>query len=207
MKNIFSLIILASLTFFCLGIGQIEAQRAGVAISPGTIRVEEPLFPGAYYNLPSLRVTNTGEEASNYKVGLAKVAGLEKLSPPLLSPPADYIDFRPQSFHLESGDSQTVSLGLSLPVKAKPGDYLAYVEAYPVAPEGKGVSIGISVASKVHFTVKPANIIVAIYTAIISFFSTRAPISYIILGIVILGIVVFFLWRYIKFDFKVSRKQ
>ena len=200
MKNVFSLIILASLVFLCLGVGQTEAQ-VGVAISPGIIRVDEPLFPGAYYNLPSLQVINSGKEASDYGVELAKVAGLKELSPPV-----EFIDFNPKSFRLEPGASQTVSLGLSLPVKAKPGDYLAYIEAHPVSPDKEGVSIGIASAAKVYFTVKPANIFVAVFTAITSFFTTRAPISYIILGLVILGVVIFFLQRHFKFDLKIGRK-
>lgn len=200
MKNIFSLVVLVSLACLCLGVDQVEAQ-AGVAISPGIIRVDEPLLPGAYYNLPSLQVINTGEEASDYQVEIAKVAGLKELSPP-----AEFISFSPKSFHLEPGASQSISLGLNLPVKAKPGDYLAYIEAHPVSPDREGVSVGIAVASKVYFTIKPANIVVAVFTAITSFFVTRAPISYIVLGIVLLGIAIFFLRKYLKFELKIGRK-
>ena len=204
MRDIFILIILTALVFLCFGVREVEAG-AGIAVSPGTIRVEEPLFPGAYYNLPSLQVTNNGDEPSDYGVVLAKVAGLKELSPP-----AEFIDFKPNSFYLEPGASQVVSLGLSLPTDAKPGDYLAYVESHPVAPEGKGIRIGIAVATKLYFTVKPANMWVATWTVITTFLATRAPVSYIILytilGLIILGIITFLVRKYLNLEFKVGRR-
>lgn len=200
MKNVFALAaILVSLISLCLGAVQVQAQP-GVGIMPGVIRVDEPLLPGGYYNVPSLQVVNTGQEASDYEVELARMAQQEELQAP-----PEFISFSPKSFHLEPGASQVVSLSLDIPVKAKPGDYLAYIEAHPVAHAG-GTSIGIAVATKLFFTIKPANIVVGVFAAISSFFSIRAPISYIVLGAVLLGIVVFFLRRRIRFEVKMERK-
>ena len=199
MKKFFTLaVILMSIALLCVATGEVQAQ-AGVGIMPGVIRVDEPLLPG-HYNLPSVQVVNTGGEASEYEVELARMAEQEELHPP-----PEFISFSPKSFYLEPRANQVVSLSLDIPVKAKPGDYLAYIEAHPVAP-GNGTTIGVAVATKLFFTIKPANIVVGVFAAISSFFSVRAPISYIVLGAVLLGIVVFFLRRRISFEVKVGRK-
>ncbi|MCK4388141.1 MAG: hypothetical protein KAW00_05150 [Dehalococcoidia bacterium] len=200
MKKLLSLaVILMSIGLLCLGTVQVQAQ-VGVGIMPGIIRVDEPLLPGGHYKLPSLQVVNTGQEASEYEVELARMAEQKELQPP-----PEFISFSPKSFYLEPGANQVVSLSLAIPVKAKPGDYLAYIEAHPVSP-GNGMTIGIAAATKLFFTIKPANIVVGIFAAISSFFSTRAPISYIVLGVVALGIAVFFLRRRISFEVRVGRK-
>ena len=200
MKKLFTLVImLMGIVLLCLGIGEVQAQ-VGVGIMPGIIRVDEPLLPGGHYNLPSIQVVNTGQEASEYEVELARMAEQKELQPP-----PEFISFSPKSFYLEPGANQVVSLSLNIPVKAKPGDYLAYIEAHPVSP-GNGMTIGVAAATKLFFTIKPANIVVGVFAAISSFFSVRAPISYIVLGVVLLGIAVSLLRRRISFEVKVGRK-
>ena len=203
MNKTFSLlaIVLAAMLLLCLPAADIQAQL-GVGIMPGIIRVDEPLLPGGRYNLPSLQVVNTGSEASDYEVELAVMAEQEELQPP-----ADFIIFSPTAFHLEPGANQVVSLSLDIPVKAKPGDYLAYIEAHPVATGGGGgMQIGVAAATKLYFTVKPANVFVAITNSIANFFARTAPVSYIALGVIVLGLVVFFLRRRIRVDIRIARK-
>ena len=203
MNKTFSLlaIVLAAMLLLCLPAADIQAQL-GVGIMPGIIRVDEPLLPGGRYNLPSLQVVNTGSEASDYGVELASMAEQEELQPP-----AEFIVFSPTSFHLEPGANQVVSLSLDIPVKAKPGDYLAYIEAHPVTTSaGGGMQIGVAAATKLYFTVKPANVFVAITNSIANFFARTAPGSYIALGVIVLGLVVFFLRRRIRVDIRIARK-
>jgi hypothetical protein len=203
MKRTFGLltIVLAGTILLCLPAANVQAQ-SGVGIMPGIIRVDEPLLPGGRYNLPSLQVLNTGNESSDCGVELASMAEQEELQPP-----ADFIILSPTSFHLEPGANQVVSLSLDIPVKAKPGDYLAYIEAHPVATSaGGGMQIGIAAATKLYFTVKPANVFVGVANSIANFFTKTAPGSYIALGIIVLGLVVFFLRRRIRIDIKIARK-
>ena len=203
MKTIVGLlaIVLAGMVFLCLPAADIQAQT-GVGIMPGIIRVDEPLLPGGRYNLPSLQVLNTGSEASDYGVELASMAEQEELQPP-----DDFIILSPTSFHLEPGANQVISLSLDIPVKAKPGDYLAYIEAHPVATgAGGGMQIGVAAATKLYFTVKPANVFVGVTNSIASFFTSTAPGSYIVLGIIVLGLVVLFLRRRIRVDIRIARK-
>ncbi|MFC2022590.1 hypothetical protein ACFLTL_00290 [Chloroflexota bacterium] len=184
----------------CLAAGDAQAN-VGVGIMPGSIRVDEPLMPGGIYNLPSVQTVNTGTEASNYEVKLVYMEQQDELVPP-----EEFIVLSPISFHLEPGATQVVSLSLSIPVKAKPGDYLAYIEAHPVA-EGSGMSIGVAAATKLYFTIKPANVLVGIANSIGNFFSRTSPASYIVLGVVIAGIAVYFLRKRIKIDIRVGRRD
>jgi hypothetical protein len=203
MKKRFSLlaIVLAGILLLCLPAAAIQAQ-VGVGIMPGIIRVDEPLLPGGRYNLPSLQVVNTGNKSSDYGVELAYMAEQDELQPP-----ADFIIVSPASFHLEPGASQVISLSLDIPVKAKPGDYLAYVEAHPTATSsGGGMQIGVAAATKLYFTVKPASVFVGITNSIASFFTRNAPGSYIVPGVIVLGLVVFFLRRRIRVDIRIARK-
>ena len=201
MKRTFSLlaIVLAGTLFICLPAADIQAQ-VGVGIMPGIIRVDEPLLPGGRYSLPSMQVLNTGNVSSDYGVELAYMAEQEELQPP-----ADFIVLSPTSFHLKPGANQVVSLSLDIPLKAKPGDYLAYIEAHPVATGG-GMQIGVAAATKLYFTVRPANVFVAITNSIANFFTRNAPGSYIALGVIVVGLVVFFLRRRIRIDIRVARR-
>jgi hypothetical protein len=203
MKRILVLlaIVLAAALWLSLPAADIQAQ-SGVGIMPGIIRVDEPLLPGGRYNLPSLQVVNTGNESSDYGVELASMAEQEELQPP-----AEFIILSPSSFHLEPGANQVVSLSLDIPLKAKPGDYLAYIEAHPVATGGGGgMQIGIAAATKLYFTVKPANVFVGVANSIANFFTRNAPGSYIALGVIVLGLLIFFLRRRIRIDIKIARK-
>lgn len=203
MNRTFSLlaIVLAGMLLLCLPAADIQAQ-SGVGIMPGIIRVNESLLPGGRYDLPSLQVVNTGNVSSDYGVELASMA--EQVE---LQPSADFIILSPTSFHLEPGASQVVSLSLDIPLKAKPGDYLAYIEAHPVATSGGGgMQIGVAAATKLYFTVKPANAFVAITNSIANFFTRNAPGSYIVLGVIVLGLLVFFLRRRIRIDIRIARK-
>jgi hypothetical protein len=203
MKRTFSLlaILLAVMLFLCLPADYVHAQL-GVGITPGIIQVDEPLLPGGRYNLPSLQVRNTGNVSSDYGVELASMAEQEDIQPP-----ADFIILSPTSFHLEPGASRIVSLSLYIPLKAKPGDYLAYVEAHPVATSGGGgMQIGVAAATKVYFTVKPANVFVGVANSIANFFARNAPVSYVIPGVIVLGLLVFLLRRRIRIDIRIARK-
>jgi hypothetical protein len=202
MKRLFNLMAGMLISVIILGVGATCAlAQAGLGIGPGIIRVDEPLVPGMYYKLPSLRVTNTGTVAGDYEVVLSPTAKQKELQPT-----EDFISLSPKSFHLEPGARQSVSLALNIPARARPGDYLAFIEAHPVSLGTGGTSIGVAVATKLYFTIKPANIFVSIAYAIAGFFTSTAPISYIVLGIIVLGVIIFLLRRYIRLEVRVGHK-
>ena len=198
MKKINTLVAVMAVVTCCLGAGSVQAQ-VGVGIMPGTIRVDEALMPGGRYQLPSLQVVNTGKEGSQYELELARMAKQDELPPP-----EEFMSFSPRSFYLEPGANQVISLSLDIPIKAKPGDYLAYIEAHPVSQGSGGMSVGIAAATKLYFTVKPANVVAGVANAVVNFFSRTAPYSYAVLGLILLGVVVFFLRRHIRVE--IARK-
>ena len=195
--------ILLSLIFLTVGclITLPAMARIGVGVNLGKIEIDEPLRPGGIYNFPIIGVINTGDEAGDYEVEVTY-----HQDQPQLKPAQEWFSFEPQQFHLEPGQSQSVSVKLTLPVKAKPGDYFAYLEAHPIIKAGPGTTIGVAAATKAYFTVVPANIWQAITHRISSFFTTYAPWTYVILAIVIAAIIIVIFRKFFAFKIVIRKK-
>lgn len=176
--------------------------RIGVGVGAGKIRVDEPLKPGGIYNLPSLPVFNTGDESSDYTVRVTYHADQTQLRPS-----QEWFNFIPSSFHLEPGKSQSVAIKLALPVKTEPGDYFCYLEAQPVVKAGPGATIGIAAATKLYFTIVPANIWQAISYRISYFFRLYAPWSWVVLAMVVGAVIIALFRKFFAFQVGIKRKE
>lgn len=194
-------IILLVLSIFIVGLilPTVAVAKLGVGVGLGKINIDEKLTPGGIYKLPSLPVLNTGDEAADYEVEVTFLSEQEQRKPE-----ASWFSFKPQSFHLKAGKSQTVEISLTLPVGARPGDYFAFLEAHPVK-KGEGVTIGIAAATKLNFTVKPAGILGAIIERIRTFLENNSPISYYVLGATGVVILTLIIRRYV--DLKIGLKK
>lgn len=149
----------------------VASARIGVGVAAGKITVDERLKPGTIYNLPSLSILNTGDETSDYE---AAVTYHEKQAE--LAPPASWFEFQPKRFTLKPGDAQKVDVRLNIPVKVEPGDYFAYLEGHPVARVGSGsTSIGVAAATKLYFTIAPANVLAGLYYKALSYWNLYLP--------------------------------
>lgn len=167
MKKLFFIAILLS---FLLVPASIFA-RIGVGVATGKIQVNDKLKPGIIYNLPPLTVINTGDIPSEYEVSMTY---FEKQGQ--LKPPNDWFIFSPQRFHLEPGKVQVVKIKINLPITVTPGNYFGFLEAHPIQKDTSGqTTIGIAAATKLYFTVVPANIFYAIFYKIVSFWNIYAP--------------------------------
>lgn len=163
-------VILISLFVLSWGFNTVLA-RIGVGVGVGKIQVDEDLRPGVIYNLPPVTVLNTGDEASDYELSIEYH---EKQ--PQLRPKEEWFIFSPSDFYLEPGGAQQVDIKLNLPLKMEPGDYFAYVEAHPTKKAVNGQTrIGVAAATKLYFTVVPANFIQGIYYKIVSFWRVYSP--------------------------------
>ena len=182
-------------------VGLAYAQEVGVGINMGKISVDEPMMPGGSYKLPPVSIINTGQVTSDYGMGVSYHQDQKELQPP-----AGWFEFDPKTVTLEPGKSQPISITLHVSVKAKPGDYFAYLEAHPVAKEGN-VAIGIAAAAKLYFTVKPANIFSAFANVVADFFKNRSPYSWVGLGVIVLIIAVFLFRRFVHISLRVERKE
>jgi hypothetical protein len=195
------LVVISALAIFLL-FGSASFANAGVGVMPGIIKVDQPLKPGGQYRLSSLQVVNTGNESTDYLVGVTTLGKQSELQPP-----EDFILFDPsEPFKLDAGANKVISISLSLPVNAKPGDYLAYIEAHPVSNASGGTSIGVSAATKLYFTIVPTSTVAAIMNSISNFLDREAPWSYVIPGAIVLGFLVYYMSRKLKFELKLTRK-
>lgn len=174
--------------------------RIGVGVGSGKIQIDKPFKAGGIYELPALLVLNTGDESGTYGTSIEYHEGV-----PQLRPAREWFDFSPQSFYLEPGKVQTVKITLTLPTKTQPGDYFAYLEGHPVKKSISGqTSIGVAAASKLYFTVAPANIFQGIYYRFISLYSRYYPYDTIVLAVIFAVALLWFLSR--KFKFQIAKK-
>lgn len=195
------LVVPAVLATFLLLFLPIALAKVGVGMGAGEMRLTEPVKLGGIYQLPMLRIFNTGDEITEYGMGVAY-----HQDRPELRPAKGWFAFGPATFTLEPGKSQEVSITMTVPLKAEPGDYFAFVESGPIASNKPGTSVGVAVASKLFFTVVPANIFQAMLYRVSSFFSAYAPWSWV--GLIAAGSAVFlaFLRRFFSFNIAVRKK-
>jgi hypothetical protein len=175
----------------------------GVGVGTGKIAVREDLKSGGIYKLPPITVFNTGTETASYTMSVT----LNEKQPQLKPEPA-WFSFSPQQFSLAPGKSRIVSPTINLPLKTRPGDYFAYLEAHPAQTVKKGTtSVGVAAATKLSFHVIASNLLFAAFYRLASLFRQFEPWSQIVTGLLIIGAVAALLRRYWKFEIKVSKAQ
>jgi len=191
------IIILTTFLLFPL----IAFASVGVGVNLGKIEIDEPLKPGGIYNFPSIGVINTGDEPGEYELAVTY-----HQDQPQLRPAEEWFSFSPSQFHLEPGGSQSVAVKLSLPMKVKPGDYFAYLEAHPIIKAGPGTTIGVAAATKTYFSIIPANIWQAMYYKVSSFWTMYAPWTYVVLAMVVAAIIIVAFRKFFAFQVGIKRK-
>ena len=196
----FALTIVLVLLVFLTFAAPLQAQ-IGVGVNLGKIEVDKPLTPGGIYHLPTLGVINTGHQAGDYEVEVTYMHEQKELKPAV-----EWFHFDPQSFPLQAGASQAVAITLSIPLNARPGNYFALIEAHPIV-KGSGVAIGVAAATKLYFSVKPANILVAVQARVVTFSENTSPYSYIGMGVVGFIIVAYLFRRYFRIRFRLERRE
>ena len=189
---IFSLIIV-------LVLPSIVFARIGVGTATSEIKVDEPLKAGGIYILPSVRIINTGDEPSDYGIGIAY-----DVDRPLLRPVKEWFSFDPSPLFLEPGQSQAVAIKLTLPLKIQPGDYFCYLESGPVVKTEYGTRVGMSVGTRLFFTVAPANIWQAVVWRVSSFFAMYSPWTWVVLGMVLAAVVIVLFRK--RFAFQIRKR-
>lgn len=92
-----------------------------------------------------------------------------------------------------------------VPIKARPGDYFSFIESGPVANNKPGTSVGVAVASKLFFTVVPANIWQAMGYRISAFFNNYSPWPWIGLGIIVVAVLFMLFKKFFSFNIAVRK--
>ncbi len=195
-------------------------NRVGVGVGTGKMEVDEELLPGKRYSLPPLVVFNTGDVSSFYEV---VVEYSERESG--LRPDKNWFTFTPQTFFLEPGGQQTVSIRLTMPLRGtQPEDYFALIVAQPVdevsddqevdgstedddganeSTPRTGATVGVAAGSRLYFTVAPANFLQALYYRLLDFYNENKPCCLILIIIIVLLILRGIFKKY----FKIERKE
>lgn len=174
----------------------------GVGISPGKIIVKDSLVSGLSYKVPSVAVINTGDEPKEYRVRIAyqDKQGEEK-------PPSSWFLLNPRRMKLVPRQSQVVEVSLRIPRKAKPGDYFAYIEAYPFIRARGGASVGIAAATKLYFTTESRTLLLVLYYRLRDFVLGTAPGSYIALGVAGVAALIVIFRKFISVSFTLKRRE
>lgn len=201
-KILYYITIVALLMVFTFSANKALAT-IGVGVGAGKITLNDPLRPGSIYDLPSFPVINTGDEEADYGISI-EYNEIQST----IKPNANWFHFEPANFHLAPGKSQVVKVSVNIPVKTVPGEYFAYLEAHPIKADVAGVSsIGVAAASKLYFTVAPANFFQGLYYLSISLIERSAPWSYIIFGLIGLFILIAIFRKFFKFNIAINVKK
>ena len=188
-------------TVFSLFSATAVFAKIGVGIGAGEMRLTEPVKLGGIYDLPSVRIFNTGDETTTYGMNVAYHQDYQQLRPK-----QEWFSFNPATFTIEPGKSQEVRITMLVPLKAEPGDYFSFIESGPIAKDKPGTSVGIAAATKLFFTLVPANIFQAIGFRLSSFFATYSPWSWIGFGVIVFLAIVFLIRRFFSFNMALKRK-
>ncbi len=175
--------------------------RLGVGVATGKIEIKETLHPGSVYRLPPFTVVNTGDEPSDYTVGISQLQGQRELSPN----PA-WFSYSPATFSLDPGATRAVTVTLAIPVRGvTPGTYFAYLSAHPATKVQGGSSVGIAAAAKLYFSVAPANIFASLYYRIRSLWQDYLPWSNVVAAVMVGSLILVYLRH--TFSFTIRKKQ
>lgn len=180
--------------------------RIGVGVGVGKIIVDQPLKPGIIYTFPPIIVINTGDEPAEYTTSVQYHSGQETNPDMGLKPPAEWFVFEPAIFSLEPGKSKSVEVTVSLPLKAPPGKYFAYLEAQPVQRAEGGITlIRVAAAAKLWFTVVPANWWMGVYYRLASLYAIYGVWVRLVVGVVIFAVLLTLFRRFFAFNIQLKR--
>ncbi len=182
--------------------GNDALAKVGVGMGAGEIKVTQDIKPGGIYTLPSLRVFNTGDETATYGMNIAY-----HQDNPELRPGKSWFTFEPATFTLDAGQSQEVLISMTVPVQATPGDYFSFLESGPVQTQEAGTSVGVAVATKLYFSIVPANLWQALVYRTSAFMHTYAPWTWVGLGTLLIIASVTFFRQFFSLNISFKKKE
>ena len=146
----------------------------GVALDLGKLEIEQALTPGGGYRLPPVGVRNPGDEVTTYRMVVGSAQG--QAGAPV---PEGWLHFAPGEVTLKPGKTRKVSVRLSVPTGADPGDYETLLAARIVS-DGGGARVGAAAAAKVTFEVESATLLGAWWHELSTWLTETAPWTWIV---------------------------
>lgn len=174
--------------------------RVGVGVGTGKIKIDEAMLPGRTYQLPPLNILNTGNVSAEYTT---VITYHEKQTEKM--PPAEWFHFSPAQYTLEPQQSQIVTINVTVPLSVEPGEYFAYLEAHPLktVASDQGTLIGVAAASRLYFSIKPANFVMALYYRVTGFYLQHTA----LVNGILLALVIFLLLSWLRKHVDISLKK
>lgn len=176
----------------------------GVGVGLGSVRLDGGVKPGSIVDLPLFPVTNTGDTAGEYEVGIEYQEDVHQMRPG-----REWFSFDGAKFHLDPKETKLVHISMTVPVRIEPGEYFAYLEARPaktVTDGSTGASVGIAAATKLYFSVDAANIWEAAYYRARSFWNMYAPWPAVAIAMLIVIVAGLVLRRFVSFHVGITKR-
>jgi hypothetical protein len=187
----------AALVLLLAAAAPVAADR-GVAVDLGLVEIDQPLYAGGMYRLPTLGVRNPGDEPGRYlmRVGQTGSAGVMAMD-------ESWFSFTPAAFALEPGGTVPVTISMHLPTDVEPGRYEGLLSA-ELAAEGEGALVGAAAAARLTFEVRPSSSFEAVVRAVLAAIDGLRPWSYVV---PLLILAAFVLWRLSRrFNVRLERR-
>ncbi len=158
--------------------------EVGVGVGIGKINLGTTLEPGGVYPLPQIPVVNDGTEVGEFGIRAEGVNGPVALKKDQV---AGWFNFSPASFNLDPKSSVQVTPTLSLPLSVPQGEYLVYLEAYPVLERTEAnVQIMPAAATKLYFGVNSGSVLGAVRNRVLTWILYRSELYLIFAALLLL---------------------
>ncbi len=158
--------------------------EVGVGVGIGSINLGSGLEPGGIYPLPRIPVVNSGTEFGGFAIRAEGINGPVALKKEEIE---KWFKFSPPEFDLGPKHSAQVTPTLSLPLSVPQGDYLVYLEAYPVRGQtGANVQVTPAAATKLYFGVNSGSVLGAVRNRIMTWILYRSELYLIFAALLLL---------------------
>ncbi len=169
------------------------AAGPGVRLSHGEVRIDQLLFVGTSYDLPSIRVSNQGDVVASYAMSL-----VEKDSEQLTIP-EQWVVLTPSAFELAPGETQPVEAVLEIPEDARLGMYegllAAQLASTDTSGSGTGARLGAGAAAVLSFEVGARTLIKAWASSVAAFWQDAGIWAYVTTGVFALAVLIVWFLR------------
>ena len=199
MKRLVALCMIGALAL--IATGSTASADQGVSVSLGKIDVSQRLSPGGRYHLPTVTVTNIGDNPQRYDVVVNYLNDAQRDRPP-----SSWFEISPSSVDLAPHESKAIQLDIDLPTGARPGSYLALIEAHP-SQLAEGTTISAGAATRVSFVVKPANLLAAWRLKLSQTMDHYGPWSYVFPGLALGALILFMVRRSLRLSVNIERRR
>lgn len=143
------MIVAALAAALTLALPAAASATVGVASDLGRITLKEPVYAGQRVVLPAIAITNSGTEASDYRMFALRDSGASPGDPA-------WFTFEPETMRLGPKQKASVRTVMTLPPDLAAGEYRVILVARPIAPPG-AAQFNIAAGPRMRITVQQGS--------------------------------------------------